>query len=195
MCQFKALKRVCNSLGFVSHFHSINTLTTASIPMLSSCVKVCSAHYQDRSLRGRKGDSLNQLNRHQWCQEGYCKTRVAVSRDGISMAVYTLGSKTLTWRPEGPLCYQSNTSDAGRVWSPGRYRAYEQYIFWIFKFYSPQYNSIYKMLHRQKVFLNLGHSFGIGTEYRVLRGAGGSQRWTNFQFLRADLIWTQAKVT
>lgn len=113
----------------------------------------------------------------------------SVTLDTISMAVYTPGSKTLTWRPEGPLCYQSNMRDACRVWSPGRYRAYEQYGFWIFKFYSPQYNSIYKMLHRQKVFLKLGHSFGIGTEYRVLRG-GGSQWGKTFQFLRADLIWT-----
>lgn len=42
------------------------------------------------------------------------------------------------------------------------------------------------MLHRQKAFLKLGHSLGIGTDYRVLKKKI-LQWWKNYSPIRIDL--------
>lgn len=60
-------------------------------------------------------------------------------------------------------------------------------FFYIFNFYSFPYNSLYKMLHRQKVFLKLGLSFEICIDY-MLKKKSTVEELLSLR-TEVDLIW------
>lgn len=115
--------RVCSISGFVSLFHSINTLSLikASIHMLLSLVNMCSGHYQKyRYLRVREGWVIPLVSQVGTMVSGKLfQKEVAI----LHCTVLLWGVKLLDEDRRGHSIIRSNMSDMGRIWLPGRYWA------------------------------------------------------------------------